>query len=105
MNLIIKSYDNLDNFITDYLNNFISDDLEESVNYTQTNTQNKGESDESLNRHETVPDTPPSSPSRPSSPNSVPGTPEPERNLLQPSSKRPKLGNQNGNGVSQKGGY
>jgi hypothetical protein len=47
MNLIIKSYDNSDNFITDNLNNFINDDLDESVNDTKTNTQNKPPSSQS----------------------------------------------------------
>lgn len=107
MNLIIKSYDNSDNFITD--------DLEESVNYTKTNIQTKYVSvnnfelpitneTKSFNGHETVSGTPPSLPSPLpnnvqdlSSPiSSVPGTPP---------RKRHKSNNrQNGNGVSKKGG-
>ena len=44
MNLIIKSYDNSDNFITDNLNNFLNDDLEnnsESVNKLFENSELK----------------------------------------------------------------
>jgi len=68
MNLIIKSYDNSDNFITDNLNNFISDDLENNS--------------ESVNKLFT-PDTPPPSPERKPSPEqnlqptSILGTPPP----------------------------